>query len=61
MIYQHAPHPHRIEGNRCAIGSGFDVAMGVLELGHDAIKAVEICSVVCNGVGGGVDALHLRG
>lgn len=58
-VYQRGPRPIVIESRYYGIGSGKEAACAVLELGHDAIRAVEIASIVCNGCGGGIDALTL--
>lgn len=59
LAYQRTPYPLRPHGPWYAVGSGSEAALAVLECGFDAVKAVEIASRVCTGVGGGIDSLTL--
>lgn len=58
-LYQATPYPVIVIGPTHAIGSGAEAAMAVMALGHDSKKAVEIASIVCTGVGNGIDTLEL--
>lgn len=58
-VYQNGGFPLDVENPYYAIGSGKEAASAVLELGFDAVRAVEIASIVCTGCGGGVDILTL--
>ena len=61
-MYQNTPYPIVYRegplGNRFAIGSGKEAAMGVMVAGYGARRAVEIASMVCAGCGNGVDSLE---
>lgn len=58
-MYQQSPYPVRHEGPRHAVGSGAEAALAAMEMGADAARAVEVASLICNGVGGGVDVITL--
>lgn len=61
-LYQNTPYPIVYRdgplGNRFAIGCGKEAAMAVMLAGNGARRAVEITSLVCAGVGNGVDTLE---
>lgn len=59
LIYETGPYPMQVLGPYHAIGSGAEAALAVMILGHDATKAVEIASLVCAGVGNGIDTIEL--
>lgn len=64
-IYDNSPFPieyceapHGI-GRRMAIGSGREAAMAAMLAGCGARRAVEIATLICDGVGNGIDTLEL--
>lgn len=57
--YEQDPIPFTIQEPKMAWGSGRDFAMGALEMGADAVRAVEIASKYNNLCGFGVDTLTL--
>lgn len=57
--YQCSPRPTVYLDKQFAIGCGREAALAVMLLGHDAIKAVEISSIVSAGCGNGIDSLEL--
>lgn len=59
-IYEDFPHPIALENRYDAMGSGRDFALAALELGHDAVTAVQVASKLCNSCGMGYDALNLE-
>lgn len=58
-VIQRSPYPIELLDTQYAIGAGKEAAMAVMLCGHDAIKAVEIASLVCVGCGNDIDALTL--
>lgn len=60
LVYEAGPYPIHFGDGKHAIGAGTDAAFAVMALGHDAETAVRIASEVCNGCGGGCDALVLE-
>jgi 20S proteasome alpha/beta subunit len=59
-VYEAGPYPICYEDSAYVLGSGRDAAKAVMALGYDAVKAVEIASIVCSGCGYGVDTLTLE-
>lgn len=57
--YCAGPHPTSVECERFAVGSGGDVAKGVLHMGGSAVEAVEAACLLRGDCGGGVDQLTL--
>lgn len=56
-IFENAPYSYTVEDDVAAIGSGDQMALGVMYHGGDSIEAVNICSergILC---GNGVDTL----
>ena len=49
----------RIESAHFACGSGREMAMAVMHLGHSSRKAVEVASVLDSACGNGIDVLEL--
>ena len=58
-LYEDSPNFMVIEDATHAIGSGAPFAMAVMELGHDAEKAVKVASELCTGCGRGFNTLTL--
>lgn len=58
--YSMWPVPLRIRENFYAIGSGDEYAMGAMEMGANAIKAVEVACKWDQGCGLGIDAYNLE-
>lgn len=58
--YQCGPYPIEIEAEKMAWGCGSEVAMAVLYLGHDSVKAVEMANMIISGCGNGVDTLVIE-
>lgn len=57
--YENGPHPYRVESVPVAFASGGEAAMGAMLAGADAVRAVEIASMVHAGCGNGVDSMTL--
>lgn len=57
--YEQEPFPQLIEDQFSAWGSGRDYALGAMEMGADAIKAVEVASRFNAACGFGVDYFRL--
>jgi hypothetical protein len=55
--YESSPIPFRVEGDRCAFGSGDEAALVAMEMGADARRAVELASMFNTTCGGGCDAI----
>lgn len=55
-----APVHELAAGEPCALGSGREFALGAIEAGADAVRAVEIAIARCEGCGDGIDTLTLR-
>jgi hypothetical protein len=59
-LYLSEPVPVTLDDANFAIGSGADVAMAAMYLGHNARKAVEVACALDTGCGNGIDALKLK-
>lgn len=59
VLYYNGPTPIEILSKYFALGVGKDYALGALEMGADAIKAVEVACKYSNACGMGIDALTL--
>jgi ATP-dependent protease HslVU (ClpYQ) peptidase subunit len=57
MKYEQEPIPFEIEETRYAIGSGKDCALAAMVMGADAVRAVEVASIVEHGCGNGIDTI----
>lgn len=57
LKYEQEPVAFEIEEKRHAFGSGRDYALAAMEMGADAIRAVEIASKFDSACGNGVDIL----
>jgi 20S proteasome alpha/beta subunit len=55
--YEQDPIGFEIEEKKFAFGSGRDYALGAMEMGADAVRAVEIASKFESGCGNGIDTL----
>lgn len=60
VTYEQTPDCFEFLDTIQAFGSGRDYAMGAMEMGADAIKAVEIASKHCTGCGMGIDWFEVR-
>lgn len=58
LKYEQEPIPMEVEEKRFAFGSGRDLALAAMEMGADAIKAVEVASKFDAGCGNGIDTLR---
>ena len=58
LQYESTPYPIVIENRHWAIGSGRDFAMMAMHLGHSALDAVLLTSLLCADCGNGVDAMR---
>jgi hypothetical protein len=60
FVFEQLPVRQMILDSRWAFGSGRDVAMGALEMGADAVRAVKIASKLCSSCGLGVQSFRVR-
>jgi ATP-dependent protease HslVU (ClpYQ) peptidase subunit len=60
FYYDSQPLPLEIVDPFCAWGNGRDVAIGAMEMGADAVKAVEIASKHIDGCGQGCDYVMVK-
>lgn len=57
-LYAREPFPIVLDAGFQAIGSGAEAALAAMHCGRTAVEAVEIASLVCRGVGLGIDSLE---
>lgn len=60
VYYDDGPTPILLEDPFTAIGSGRDYAMGAMDVGASAVKAVDVACKYDTGCGQGVDLLRLK-
>jgi ATP-dependent protease HslVU (ClpYQ) peptidase subunit len=60
FFYETTPNPVHSLDKKCAFGCGRDFALGAMEMGANAIKAVEIASKFSTDCGMGIDSFKIR-